>query len=81
MGRYESYTGYKDFSTFNHEQAMAFKKHLASQKNQRTGDASRVYKGVSTPPSLPEQNKPPSFYPAMLESTRIKEAKKSVSRI
>lgn len=37
LGRFEEYTGYKDFSTFNKEQAIAFKKHLAAQKAQRTG--------------------------------------------
>lgn len=38
LDRFESYTGHKDFVTFNREQAIAFKKHLASQKNQRTGE-------------------------------------------
>ena len=54
MGRYESYTGYKDFSTFNHEQAMAFKKHLASQKNQRTGDPISKATMLSTVKALQE---------------------------
>lgn len=38
LDRYENYTGHKDFVTFTREQAIAFKKHLASQKNQRTGE-------------------------------------------
>lgn len=36
--RLEHYTRFKDFSTFNREQAIAFKKHLTEQKNDRTGD-------------------------------------------
>jgi integrase len=35
--RFEMDTGFKDFKTFNKEQAIAFKKHLAKQKNLRTG--------------------------------------------
>lgn len=37
VSRFETYTKYKDFATFNREQAIAFKKHLAEQKNMRTG--------------------------------------------
>jgi len=35
--RFEEDTGFKDFSTFNKEQAIAFKRHLAKQKAVRTG--------------------------------------------
>lgn len=35
LARFESYTNYKDFKTFRHEQAAGFKKHLIEQKNQR----------------------------------------------
>ena len=35
LARFESYTNYKDFKTFRHEQAAAFKKHLIEQKSQR----------------------------------------------
>ena len=35
--RFEQDTGFKDFRTFNKEQAIAFKKHLAKQKAIRTG--------------------------------------------
>ena len=35
LARFESYTNYKDFKTFRHEQAAAFKKHLIEQKIQR----------------------------------------------
>ncbi len=38
LARFEEYTGYKDFSTFNKEQAIAFKKSLSTQKAQRTGE-------------------------------------------
>lgn len=38
ISRFEEYTGYKDFSTFNKEQAIAFKKHLANVKTERTGN-------------------------------------------
>jgi integrase len=37
ISRYESYTGLKDFATFNREQAVAFKKHLAKTKAERSG--------------------------------------------
>lgn len=38
IGRFEAYTGCRDFATFSREQAIAFKKHLAEQKAQRTGE-------------------------------------------
>jgi len=37
LTRFDEYNGFKDFATFNKEQAVAFKKHLANQKAQRTG--------------------------------------------
>jgi integrase len=36
ISRYESYTGFKDFVTFNREQAVAFKKHLAKTRAERS---------------------------------------------
>ena len=36
--RYEVYTGLKDFATFNKEQAVGFKKHLARTKAERSGE-------------------------------------------
>lgn len=38
LDRFESQNGFKDFASFNKEQAIAFKKHLSSQKTQRTGE-------------------------------------------
>lgn len=38
LNRFEVYTKYRDFKTFHFEQAIAFKRHLAGQKNQRTGE-------------------------------------------
>jgi integrase len=38
ISRYEAYTGRKDFATFNREQAVAFKKHLAKTKAERSGE-------------------------------------------
>ena len=38
ISRYETYTGLKDFATFNREQAIAFKKHLAKTKAERSGE-------------------------------------------
>jgi integrase len=38
ISRYETYTGLKDFATFNREQAVAFKKHLANTKAERSGE-------------------------------------------
>ena len=38
ISRYEAYTGLKDFATFNQEQAVAFKKHLAKAKAERSGE-------------------------------------------
>ena len=37
LARFEKYNNYKDFKTFRPEQATAFKKYLAEQKNQRKG--------------------------------------------
>ena len=37
LNRFESYTRYRDFKAFHFEQAIAFKKHLAEQKGQRSG--------------------------------------------
>jgi integrase/recombinase XerD len=38
ISRYETYTGLKDFATFNREQAVAFKKNLANTKAERTAE-------------------------------------------
>src|SRR5262245_56663010 len=38
ISRYEAYTGLKDFATFNREQAVAFKRHLAKAKTERSGE-------------------------------------------
>ena len=37
LSRFEAYTGYRDFKAFHFQQAVAFKKHLAEQKSQQTG--------------------------------------------
>ena len=38
ISRFESYTQFKDFRTFNKEQAVAFKKHLAGGRSLRSGE-------------------------------------------
>lgn len=38
IDRLEAYTGFKDFRTFNREQALGFKTHLMESKAQRTGN-------------------------------------------
>jgi integrase len=38
LSRFEEYTRYKGFKAFHYQQAVAFKKHLAEQKAQRTGE-------------------------------------------
>jgi site-specific recombinase XerD len=38
LSRFEAYTGYRDFKAFHFRQAVAFKKHLAEQKSQQTGE-------------------------------------------
>ena len=38
LSRFESYTRYRDFKAFHHNQAIAFKKHLAEQKGQQSGE-------------------------------------------
>ncbi len=38
LGRFEGYTGYRDFKAFHFEQAIAFKKYLGEQKGQRSGE-------------------------------------------
>jgi len=37
LSRFEEYTQYRDFKAFHFEQAIAFKRHLAAQKGQRSG--------------------------------------------
>ncbi len=38
LNRFETYTRYRDFKAFHFEQAIAFKRHLAEQKAQRSGE-------------------------------------------
>lgn len=38
LSRFENHTRYKDFKAFHYEQAIAFKKHLAEQKGQRSDE-------------------------------------------
>ena len=38
ISRFELYTKHRDFKTFHFEQAVGFKKHLAKQNNQQTGE-------------------------------------------
>ena len=37
LNRFEVYSKFRDFKTFHFEQAIAFKRHLAKQKGQRSG--------------------------------------------
>jgi len=37
LNRFEQDTGFRDFKTFHHEQAVAFKRRLATQQSQKTG--------------------------------------------
>jgi integrase len=39
LNRFEVYTGHRDFKAFHTKQAIAFKKHLAEQKNVQSGEA------------------------------------------
>ena len=38
LHRFETYTNYRDFKSFHTEQAIAFKKHLAEQKAEQSGE-------------------------------------------
>src|SRR5277367_707464 len=38
LHRFEEYTKYRDFKAFHTEQAIAFKKHLAEQRGQQSGE-------------------------------------------
>ena len=38
LNRFEEYTRYRDFKAFHQKQAIAFKRHLAEQKGQRSGE-------------------------------------------
>jgi site-specific recombinase XerD len=38
LARFESHSRYRDFKNFHHQQAVAFKHHLAAQDNQKTGE-------------------------------------------
>jgi integrase/recombinase XerD len=42
IDRLEAYTGFKDFGSFNKEQARAFKKKLIASKTQRSGEPIRI---------------------------------------
>ncbi|MGE0153128.1 MAG: tyrosine-type recombinase/integrase [Reyranellaceae bacterium] len=48
LHRFESYTRFQSFKTFNPQQAIGFKRHLAGQRNGRTGDALSVATQYST---------------------------------
>ena len=37
LSRFEEYTRHRDFKAFHYQQAVAFKKHLAEQNGQRSG--------------------------------------------
>jgi integrase/recombinase XerD len=38
LARFETYNRHRDFKAFHHQQAVAFKRHLAEQLSQKTGD-------------------------------------------
>jgi len=38
LSRFEEYGNHKEFKAFHYQQAVAFKIHLAKQKNQQTGN-------------------------------------------
>src|SRR5690349_10752193 len=38
LHRFEDYTRYREFKAFHYQQAVAFKRHLADQVSQRSGD-------------------------------------------
>ena len=38
LARFEAHTRYRDFNNFHHKQAVAFKRHLAAQDSQATGE-------------------------------------------
>jgi integrase len=38
LARFEAHNRYRDFKTFHHQQAVAFKRHLAAQDSQATGE-------------------------------------------
>jgi len=38
LHRFEIYTGYREFKAFHYQQAVAFKRHLAEQVSQRSGE-------------------------------------------
>lgn len=48
LGRFETYTRFRPFKTFHQEQAIAFKKHLAEQRNVKTGKPLSVATQYST---------------------------------
>lgn len=54
IARFEEYTSYKDLGTFNKEQAMGFKKHLASSRGVRNGEPLAKSTMLSTTGALKE---------------------------
>ncbi len=65
LARFEADTRHRDFRAFHFEQAIAFKKHLAEQKGQRSGEKSAarirtIFRDAFTCAELPYFN-PHSF--------------------
>lgn len=54
ISRFEGYTGRKDFATFNREQAIGFKKHLARSRSARSGEPLARSTTVATAAMLKE---------------------------
>jgi integrase len=54
IGRFEEYTGFKDFATFNVEQAIGFKKRLASSRGARTSEPMALSTLLATSRALKE---------------------------
>ena len=49
IDRLEVYTGFKDFGTFNKEQALGFKRAPVANKGQRSRQANQYCDGISRP--------------------------------
>jgi integrase/recombinase XerD len=49
LHRFESYTRFKDFKSFHHQQAIGFKAHLSAQMNGRTKEVLRRFRRRTIP--------------------------------
>jgi integrase len=71
IGRFEAYTGHKDLATFNREQAIGFKRHLARTRSARTGEPMAKSTLIATAGALKEFFRWLSWQPGYKSKIRV----------